>query len=80
MPTIAETLKQRIAEMKEQQQREELAQDIAGEVKLLSNSGELYFRISAVDCSNVAEYVANNVTLRNGGFRDTIRQLMRAGF
>jgi hypothetical protein len=70
----------RILQMMADKRAEELASDAAGEVKLLSNSGNVVCRISATDCQNVAYYVNEGEDVRPGGFRDTIRLLMLAGF
>lgn len=75
-----QTLQERIAAMKVEQAELERLQDLAGEVKLLSNSGKVTCRISATDCQNVAYYVNEGEDVRPGGFRDTIRLLMLAGF
>jgi len=70
----------RILHMMADKRAEDLASDAAGEVKLLSTSGKHVWRISATNCQNVAYYVNEGEEVRPGGFRDTIRLLMLAGF
>jgi hypothetical protein len=77
---VSQEFQDRFEAMQAEKRKQERLSDLAGEVKLLSTNRLHFWRVSFIDCQNVAESVRQCGTFRPGGFRDTIRLLMLAGF
>lgn len=77
---VSQEFRDRFEAMQAARREEDRASDLVGEVKLLSANRQHFWRVSFIDCQNVAESVRQCGTFRPGGFRDTIRLLMLAGF